>query len=106
MKKRIFSLLLAVWVVLNLAVTAAAKEVPEERKGSCSIEVAVRYRGEPITDGKLTAVRIGYIDEDDGNYFFSHVVTREEIQLPGNRRSDAFRLYKAESLCEVFRNHG
>jgi N-acetylmuramoyl-L-alanine amidase len=66
MKKRIFSLLMAVCAVLSLAVTAAAVEVPEEGKGNCSIEVAVRYRGEPISDGELTAVRVGYVDEDDG----------------------------------------
>lgn len=87
MKNRIFSLLLAVLAVFNLAVTAAAMEVPEEGKGNCSIEVAVRYRGEPISDGELTAVRVGYVDEDDGNYFFRHVVTHEEIQDPGSRET-------------------
>lgn len=87
MKNRIFSLLLAVCAVLSLAVTATAMEVPEEGKGNCSIEVAVRYRGEPITDGKLTAVRVGYIDEDDGNYFFRHVFTHEEIQNVGSRET-------------------
>ena len=67
--KRLVSIL-AVLALLLTVPAALAHEVPEERS-DCSIRVQVYYDGEPVDGGTLTAIRVGYVDEDDGNYFFS-----------------------------------
>lgn len=81
MMKRIIPAVLALAMLLSLSVTAFAHDVPRERD-DCSIEVQVRYDGEAVSGGTLTAIRVGYVDEDDGNYFFRRVfddVLLEEI---------------------------
>lgn len=72
--KKIFSLLLALALLCCLPLTVYAHDVPQERN-DCSIEVVVRYNGENISGGTLTAVKVGYVDEEDGNYFFSQEMT-------------------------------
>lgn len=81
MIKRVIPVLLALVLLLSLSVTAFAHDVPQERD-DCSIEIQVRYDGENVSGGTLTAIRVGYVDEDDGNYFFRRVfddVLLEEI---------------------------
>ena len=70
--RKIIALLLAVLLVASLCVTAAAHDVPVDRD-DCTIEIRVRYNGENVNGGTLTAIKVGYVDEDDGNYFFSRV---------------------------------
>jgi len=67
--KKIFALVVAFSLLCSMALTAHAHDVPQERD-DCSIEVVVRYNGEDIDGGTLTAIRVGYVAEDDGNYFF------------------------------------
>lgn len=72
MIKRLISALLALALLPAMSLVAAAHDVPQERS-DCSIEVQVRYDGENVSGGTLCAIRVGYVDEDDGNYFFSRV---------------------------------
>lgn len=57
--KRILCLFLTLIVFFSLPLTAGAT-----LKGDCSIEVTVTYGDTKITGGKLTAVRVGYVDFD------------------------------------------
>lgn len=84
--KRILSLLIALAVLCCLPLTAYAHDVPQERN-DCSVEVVVRYDGKDISGGTLTAVKVGYVDEDDGNYFFSRVF--DNVKLDDVQTADA-----------------
>lgn len=77
--KKVISLLLALSVLLSFPLAAYAHDVPQERD-DCSIEVIVRYDGENVDGGTLTAIRVGYVDEEDGNYFFSQEFTNTQIE--------------------------
>lgn len=82
--KRIFVLLLTLSVLLSIPLTAHAHDVPQERN-DCSIEVIVRYDGENVDGGTLTAIKVGYVDEEDGSYFFGQEMTNirlEDITSP------------------------
>lgn len=81
--KRILTFLIALSVLLTISVAAYAHAIPEERN-DCSIEVIVRYNGEDVSGGSLTAIRIGYVAEDDGNYFFRQVMTDEVLEDIGS----------------------
>ena len=83
--KRIVTAMLALSVLLCLPLMAYAHDVPQERD-DCSIEVTVRYNGDNVDGGTLTAIKVGYVDQDDGNYFFSQEFTGlklEDIASPG-----------------------
>lgn len=77
--KKMITVLLALSVLLSFPLTAYAHDVPQERD-DCSIEVIVRYDGENVDGGTLTAIRVGYVDEEDGNYFFSQEFTNIKIE--------------------------
>lgn len=77
--KKILTFLIVLSVVLSCALSAYAHDVPEARE-DCSIELIVRYAGEDISGGTLTAIRVGYVDEEDGNYFFSQELTGEKLE--------------------------
>lgn len=77
--KRIFVLLLTLSVLLSIPLTAHAHDVPQERN-DCSIEVIVRYDGEDVSGGTLTAIKVGYVDEEDGNYYFYQEMTGVKIE--------------------------
>lgn len=77
--KKVITLLLALSVLISLPLTAYAHDVPQDRD-DCSIEVIVRYDGENVDGGTLTAIRVGYVDEEDGNYFFSQEFTNIKIE--------------------------
>ena len=79
MMKRIFALLFALVILGSLPVTALAHDVPDTTRENCSIEVLVRYDGKPVSGGSLTAVKVGYVDEEDGNYFFSREYDGERL---------------------------
>ena len=84
MRKRIAGLLLAGALLCSVALTAYAHEVPQERE-DCSIRVALRYDGIDIDGGTLTAIRVGYVAEEDGDYFFRREmdhVRLEDTQSP------------------------
>lgn len=77
--RKLLVLILTVSVLLSIPMTAHAHDVPQERN-DCSIEVIVRYDGENVDGGTLTAIKVGYVDEDDGNYFFSQEFTNARIE--------------------------
>ena len=77
--KKMIIVLLTLSVLLSLPLTAYAHDVPQERY-DCSIEVMVRYDGENVDGGTLTAIRVGFVDEEDGNYFFSQEFTNIKIE--------------------------
>ena len=66
--------LLTIFLLLSYALGASAHDVPQERN-DCCIEVIVRYNGEDVNGGTLTAIKIGYVAEEDGNYFFCQEIT-------------------------------
>ncbi len=77
--RKIITLLLTLSVLLSLPLYAYAHDAPQERD-DCSIEVIVRYDGEDVDGGTLTAIKVGYVDEDDGNDFFSQEFTNSKIE--------------------------
>lgn len=77
--KKVITLLLALSVLISLPLTAYAHDVPQDRD-DCSIEVIVRYDGENVDGGTLTVIKVGYVDEEDGNYFFSQEFTNIRIE--------------------------
>ena len=74
MMKRLISLLFTAILLCSLALPAYAHDVSQDRN-DCTIEVVVRYDGEDVSGGTLTAVKIGYVDEEDGDFFFSQELT-------------------------------
>ena len=70
--RKITVLLLALLLVASLCFTVSAHDVPVERD-DCTIEIRIRYNGENVDGGTLTVIKVGYVDEEDGNYFFSRV---------------------------------
>lgn len=76
--KRILIFLLTLLCVFSLSLPAYAHDVPQERH-DCSIEVVVRFNEENVNGGTLTAVKVGYVEEENGNYFFSQEKTGDKI---------------------------
>lgn len=82
--KKFVTFLLVLSVLLSVSLTAYAHDVPQDRK-DCSIEVIVRYNGENVDGGTLTAIKVGYVDEENGDFFFSQELTNihlEDISSP------------------------
>lgn len=94
--KKAGSLLLALMLLCGLPLTVYAHDVPQERN-DCSIQVIVRYDGENVDGGTLTAVKVGYVDEEDGNYFFSRVF--DDVRL------DDVQTAAAAADLQEFYNH-
>lgn len=85
MKRCLFSLLCALWLLGTLPLPAAAREIPEGSRTDCAVEVRVEYRGVPLSGGTLTAVRVGEIWQEDGNFSFRRCfdgLPLEDIQSP------------------------
>ena len=109
--KKFVAFLLALSVFLALPLSVQAHDVPQDRE-DCSIEVLVRYAGEDISGGTLTAIRMGYVDEEDGNYFFSQEYTGLKLEditsadAPGdqlkfyNENKDQFAFYTQTQSVE------
>lgn len=74
MRNKILSLAAAFLLLCSIPLTVCAHDVPQERN-DCSITLTVRYDGENITGGTLTAIKVGYVDEKNGNFFFSQEMT-------------------------------
>lgn len=83
--KKCICVLTALLMLLMLPMNAYAHEAVQTDKTDCSIRVLVRYDGETVSGGTLTAVRIGYVREDNGDYSFCRVkddAALEELQSP------------------------
>lgn len=83
MKKGICSLLAAMVLAISFLIPAMAVDVPEEKTGTCSIEVIVQYQGRPVQDGILTAVRVGTMSVEHGVCVFRTVAEQEKIEQIG-----------------------
>lgn len=77
--KRILTFLIALSALFSVPLTAHAHDAPEDRD-DCSMELIVRYDGEDVTGGTLTAIKVGYVEEDDGNYFFGQEITGTRLE--------------------------
>lgn len=88
MARRIASLAFALLILCALPLMAAAHDVPQERD-DCTIELQVWYQDTPISSGNLTAVLVGYMDEEDGDYFFRRVFTGERLENAYVQTTDA-----------------
>ena len=63
--------LLALLLLLELPLSAAAHPVPDAQKdGQCSITVTMTYRGKALPGGTLALYKVGDVAEEDGNYSF------------------------------------
>lgn len=86
--KRVLTLLIALSVLFMMPLSAYAHDVPVDTS-DCSIEVIVRYDGKNVNGGTLTAIRIGYVDENDGNYFFRQELTDIRLEDIGTSGAPA-----------------
>ena len=77
--KKFVVFLLTLSVCLSIPLAAYAHEAPQDRT-DCSIELIVRYAGEDISGGTLTAVKVGHVDEADGDCFFSQEITGTKLE--------------------------
>ena len=77
--KRMLTFVIAIFLLCAISITAYAHDVPQERY-DCSLEMIIRYKGENLNSGTLTAIKVGYVDEDDGDYFFSQEITGKKLE--------------------------
>ena len=100
MKKHLKSLL-ALLLLLELPLSAAAHPVPDEQKdGHCSITVTMTYQEKALPGGTLALYKVGDVSEEDGNYSFVPVeAIREDMAQFGDIQSPelAGELLKLES---------
>ncbi len=100
MRKRLRSLL-ALLLLLELPLSAAAHPVPDERKdGHCSITVTMTYQEKALPGGTLALYKVGDVVEEDGNYSFVPVAAiRQDFPQFGDIQSPdlAQKLSKLES---------
>lgn len=81
--RKIGTLLIGLLLVCMLPLTAFAHDVPQDRS-DCSITVSVVYGSTQVTGGTLTAIRVGYVAEDDGNYYFCREYDNEPLSDIGS----------------------
>lgn len=79
MTKKLFSLLFILVLLCSLCLPVQAHDVPLDRN-DCSIELLLRYDGKNIEGGTLTAIRVGQVAEDDGNYSFCRVTDQAALE--------------------------
>lgn len=85
MKRCLIFLLCSLCLPGLLPLPAAAREIPEINRTDCAVEVRVKYQGKPLSGGTLTAVRVGEIWQEDGNFAFRRCfdgLPLEDIQSP------------------------
>lgn len=97
MKNRIFSLLIAMLLLVCMALPAGAAA-----QGDCSIEVKVEYKDKKINGGELIAIRVGYADWEDG--CFRQLTDHIEIEDIGTSKavSKMLRYYNKEKYNHAF----
>ena len=67
--KAMFSILMALCLFCGVTVGAYAHEVPDgSRKGTITVEM--KYNGNDVPGGALTAYRVGEVQENNGDYSF------------------------------------
>lgn len=71
MRRWLLPLLLATLVLGCMCVTVSAHEVPDLMANDCTIRVDLKSGGTPVSGGSLMLFRVGDIQENDGDYFFT-----------------------------------
>lgn len=101
LQKRLFSLLLAVTLLLAVSAAAYAHEAPDlSRPGSIQITM---HQGETVVGGgTLTLYRVGAVREDDGNYSF---VLTGDFTGCGEALTEVQSAGLAKKLAQYARNH-
>lgn len=80
MKKRMISFLIVLLLLVCLPIAAFAHEVPDlNEKGF--IEITMTKGNETVSGGELVCTRVGYIDEEDGNYFFRRLDGEQVVDI-------------------------
>ncbi|MBQ9165603.1 MAG: hypothetical protein IJX71_01540 [Oscillospiraceae bacterium] len=101
MQRRILSLLIAVWLLCGLSLTAFAHDVPDlTREGT--IEVTMKKGDTTVPGCTLTAIRVGDILEDDGNYSFG---LSEAFAQSGLSLEDVQSAELASDLAQYAKKH-
>lgn len=96
--KKMLCLLIACMVIAAMPLMAFAVEIPDVDRTNCSIHLTVRYDGESVPGGELTAIRVGYIHEDDGNYSFRRIGDDKDLpDVQSASASEEMAEYVAES---------
>ncbi len=81
MIKRIISLFAAVLMIFTFSICAFAHDVPDyNRRGS--ITITLTYKEKPVIGGSLTIYKVGYVAENNGDYFFRYTEDFEECEIP------------------------
>lgn len=101
MKNRILALLSALLILCSLPLTAYAHDVPDVTREDCSIDVILRDKEtkKGITDAELVCVRVGYVADDDGDFFFYDMTTNQVIENVGSKTT-------ADALEAAVKNGG
>ena len=68
MIKQLFALVVSLSLLPCL--TVRAREVPQVGRTDCSVTLRVEYHGAPLSGGSFTAIRVGEIREENGNFSF------------------------------------
>ncbi len=80
MTKKIFALLFAVLILLSTPLTARAAEELDISYDKCSIQVGLKYKGQPVSGGELTCIRIAEIRHKTSNqYSFYRLLDGVEV---------------------------
>lgn len=99
--KKMLCLLVACLIIAAMPLMAFAVEIPDVDRTNCSIHITVRYNREPVPGGELTAIRVGYIHEDDGNYSFRRVGDDKDLpDIQSPSASEEMAEYVADSDYE------
>lgn len=95
--KRIISLLLAALLLGMLPITVYAHEVPDlDQRGS--IAVTMTFRETAVPGGSLTLYKVGNVDAEDGDYFFTYTKEFSQCSIPVTELSSA---KLSEALDEI-----
>lgn len=79
MKKRMLSFLVAALLLACLPINAFAHEVPNPKETG-SIKITMRLGEKTVPGGTLSCTRVGYIDSEDGNYFFRRIGDGKKVE--------------------------
>ncbi len=95
MTKRIFVLLCAVLILFSTPLTARAEEL-DVSYDKCSIQVELKYKGQPVSGGKLTCIRIAELrHKEDNQYSFYRLLDGIEVTNIGSASTAA----EVEKFC-------
>ena len=105
MKIRISALCMALFFLGCVTVSAVGHPVPQTDKTDCSISVVLQNKqtAQGITDATLVCLRVGYVEEDNGNFGFYHTLTHQPIDaIDSAATAEAFDRQAQTTAFEAF----